>query len=288
MSFITPYFTLPKFTYYKPDSISEALSLLKQHNGKARVLAGGVMLVNMMKERIALPEYVIDLKGIRELKGINVTERGVEIGSTVTASELQQSDIIKKFCQPLAKAASYMGDKILQNSVTIGGNISIGMPSTDGLPALMSMGALLEVRSADSARMLPSSDLVVNIGRTNLRSDEMITKIIVPNAAESKGTYVKFLNASEIAIATVAVSLMLVQKKLRIVVGAISAKPYYFDESSIGWRWDENIKENIKTVADAIGSNLKPISDAVAGSEYRREVSKILVARALKELFGGT
>ncbi|MEM0150151.1 MAG: FAD binding domain-containing protein, partial [Candidatus Micrarchaeaceae archaeon] len=84
MSFITPYFTLPKFTYYKPDSISEALSLLKQHNGKARVLAGGVMLVNMMKERIALPEYVIDLKGIRELKGINVTESGVEIGSTVT------------------------------------------------------------------------------------------------------------------------------------------------------------------------------------------------------------
>ncbi len=286
MSFSTPYFTLPKFTYYKPNSVSEALSLLKQHNGKARVLAGGVMLVNMMKERMALPEYVIDIKGISELKSINETERGVEIGAAVTASELQKSEIMKKRCQPLVKAASYMGDKILQNSVTIGGNISIGMPSTDGLPALMSMDAVLEVSSADSTRTLPSSDLVVNIGRTSLRADEMITKIIVP-FADGAGTYAKFLNASEVAIATVAVNSALTQRKLRVVVGAISARPYYFDESFLNWKWNGNLEENIKMVADIVGFNIKPMSDAVASSEYRREVSKILVARALKELFGG-
>ncbi len=287
MSFTTPYFTLPKFTYYKPDNVSEALSLLKQHNGKARVLAGGVMLVNMMKERMALPEAVIDIKGIRELKGIDITDKGVEIGSAVTASELQKSEIIKKRCQPLAKAASYMGDKILQNSVTIGGNISIGMPSTDGLPALMSMDASLEVRSADSVRTIPSSDLVVNIGRTVLRADEMITKIVVPHTEGVTGTYAKFLNASEVAISTAALSLSLTQKKLRIAVGAISAKPYYFDQSLLGWKWDGHLEENIKTSVEIIGSSVKPMSDAVAGSEYRREVSKILVARALKDLFGG-
>lgn len=286
MSFTTPYFTLPKFIYYKPGSVSEALSLLKQHNGKARVLAGGVMLVNMMKERMALPEYIIDIKGISELKSINETERGVEIGAAVTALELQKSEIIKKRCQPLAKAASYMGDKILQNSVTIGGNISIGMPSTDGLPALMSMDALLEVSSADSTRTMSSSDLVVNIGRTSLRADEMITKIIVPHA-DGIGTYAKFLNASEVAIATVSVNLALTQRKLRIVVGAISARPYYFDESFLNWKWNGYLEENIKMSTDVIGSNIKPMSDAVAGSEYRREVSKILIARALKDLFGG-
>jgi len=287
MSFITPYFSLPKFTYFKPDNLTDALTLLKQHSGKARVLAGGIMLVNMMKERMVFPEYVIDIKGIDELKNIEITQRGIEIGSAVTATELQKSGIIREKCPSLAKAASYMGDKILQNSVTIGGNISIGMPSTDGLPALMSMDALLEVKNIERTRIMPSSDLVVGIGKTSLGIDEMITKIIVPYKDGLNGTYAKFLNASEVAIATAAVSYTVSKGKLRVVVGAISAKPYYFDESLLGWKWDGTIDENVRSVVEVIGSSIKPMSDAVASSEYRKEVSKILVSRALRELFGG-
>ncbi len=287
MSFTTPYFTLPKFVYFKPKNIEEALIMLKQHKGRAKVMAGGIMLVNLMKERQIFPEYVIDLKNIDELKKINVTENGIEIGSMVTAIELQNSKLIKEKCPALAKAASFMGDRTLQHTVTIGGNISVGMPSTDGLPALMSMDSVLEVRSSEGKRFLPSSELVLGIGRTSLKEDEIITKIIVPNDEKVMGTYLKFINASEVAIATVAVTVHHEKKKLALSVGAIAPRPYYFDNSSLQWNWEGSVAENIKRASDVVYKAVQPMSDAVAGAEYRKEMSKILTARALKEVFGG-
>ena len=287
MSFTTPYFTLPKFTYFKPTKLEDALSLLRQYKGKAKVMAGGIMLVNLMKERQIFPEYVIDIKGIEELKRISKTENGIKIGSAVTAIELQNSLIVRDNLPVLAKAASYMGDRTLQHTVTIGGNISVGMPSTDGLPALMSMDALLRIKSQDGERTIPASELVIGLGKTSLKDDEIITEIIVPYSSGLKGTYLKLINASEVAITTVAVSVLLKERKLSVVIGAIAPKPYYFDHKSLQWKWEASLSENLKNASEIIGSNVKPMSDAVASSEYRKEVSKVLAVRALKEVFGG-
>jgi len=287
LSFTTPYFTLPKFTYFKPTKLEDALSLLRQYKGKAKVMAGGIMLVNLMKERQIFPEYVIDIKGIEELKRISKTENGIKIGSAVTAIELQNSLIVRDNLPVLAKAASYMGDRTLQHTVTIGGNISVGMPSTDGLPALMSMDALLRIKSQDGERTIPASELVIGLGKTSLKDDEIITEIIVPYSSGLKGTYLKLINASEVAITTVAVSVLLKERKLSVVIGAIAPKPYYFDHKSLQWKWEASLTENLKNASEIIGSNVKPMSDAVASSEYRKEVSKVLAVRALKEVFGG-
>ena len=287
MSFTTPYFTLPKFTYFKPTKLEDALSLLRQYKGKAKVMAGGIMLVNLMKERQIFPEYVIDIKGIEELKRISKTENGIKIGSAVTAIELQNSLIVRDNLPVLAKAASYMGDRTLQHTVTIGGNISVGMPSTDGLPALMSMDALLRIKSQDGERTIPASEFVIGLGKTSLKDDEIITEIIVPYSSGLKGTYLKLINASEVAITTVAVSVLLKERKLSVVIGAIAPKPYYFDHKSLQWKWEASLSENLKNASEIIGSNVKPMSDAVASSEYRKEVSKVLAVRALKEVFGG-
>ncbi|MFP3166372.1 MAG: xanthine dehydrogenase family protein subunit M [Nitrososphaeria archaeon] len=287
MSFTTPYFTLPKFTYFKPTKLEDALSLLRQYKGKAKVMAGGIMLVNLMKERQIFPEYVIDIKGIEELKRISKTENGIKIGSAVTAIELQNSLIVRDNLPVLAKAASYMGDRTLQHTVTIGGNISVGMPSTDGLPALMSMDSLLRIKSQDGERTIPASELVIGLGKTSLKDDEIITEIIVPYSSGLKGTYLKLINASEVAITTVAVSVLLKERKLSVVIGAIAPKPYYFDHKSLQWKWEASLTENLKNASEIIGSNVKPMSDAVASSEYRKEVSKVLAVRALKEVFGG-
>ncbi len=287
MSFTTPYFTLPKFVYLKPSTLEEALSMLKQYKGKAKVKAGGIMLINLMKERQIVPEYVIDLKNIKELKTINITQRGVEIGSMVTAIELQNSKEIKELCPTLAKAASFMGDRTLQHTVTLGGNISVAMPSTDGLTALMSMDSMLEIKSAEERRFIHSSELVIGLGKNSLKEDEIITKIIVPYNGDVKGTYLKFLNASEVAIATVAVTAHLNKKKFALVVGALAPKPYYFNNESLQWNWEEPVSVNIQRASEIVSKTVEPMSDVVASSEYRKHISKVLTARALKEVFGG-
>lgn len=195
--------------------------------------------------------------------------------------------IVRDNLPVLAKAASYMGDRTLQHTVTIGGNISVGMPSTDGLPALMSMDSLLRIKSQDGERTIPASELVIGLGKTSLKDDEIITEIIVPYSSGLKGTYLKLINASEVAITTVAVSVLLKERKLSVVIGAIAPKPYYFDHKSLQWKWEASLTENLKNASEIIGSNVKPMSDAVASSEYRKEVSKVLAVRALKEVFGG-
>ncbi|MDG7043925.1 MAG: FAD binding domain-containing protein [Nitrososphaerota archaeon] len=288
MSYNTPNISLPKFTYYKADNLTDALSLLKQYNGNARVLAGGIELFKQMRQRLIVPEHIIDIKGIEELRKIDVTDRGIEIGPAVTAVELQKSQIIRDKCPPLFKAAAFMGDRILQNSVTIGGNLTSGLPCTEGVPALMSMDSVLEVRSAERSRILPVSDLVLNIRKTTLNSDEIITKIIVPYNGGLSGGYLKLLNASEMAVANVAVALFSAKRKLRMAIGAVSVKPYYFDESTLGWKWNEPIEENIRVALNAIGSTIQPMAyNRVASAEYRGEIAKVLAARALKELFRG-
>jgi len=244
------------------------------------------MLLTMVKERMVSPEYIIDIRGIDELKKINLTDKGVEIGPLIIAEDLQSSEIIREKCRPLLLASHYFGDMILQNSVTIGGNICTGLPCTDGLPALMSMDALLEVQSADKNRVMPISNLTLGIGKTTLDSYEMITKIIVPSPDGFKGTYRKLLNSSEACIANTGITYNPIRKKLRLVIGGLDKVPYYFDESSIGWRWDGTLRENMERVNEVIDKKVTPMSNAVASPEYRKSIAKILVARNFKELFG--
>ena len=117
---------LPEFEHFEPDTLTEACSLLKKFEGRARVIAGGTDLLNLMRNRLAEPEFLVDVKGISELKQMRYDEnQGLVIGSGNTLSHLIQSPSIREKAPLLVEAARTVAAPPLQNMGTIGGNVCL-------------------------------------------------------------------------------------------------------------------------------------------------------------------
>jgi len=116
------------FEYYKVTSVAQAISLLAKHQEKAAILAGGSDLLGMMKDRLEgpklkMPQYLIDIKGIKDLNYIKEQKNGLKIGATTTLSEIISSDLIAKKFPLLVQAAKQVGVPQIRNVGTIGGNL---------------------------------------------------------------------------------------------------------------------------------------------------------------------
>ncbi len=116
------------FAYYKVTSVAQAVSLLSRHQQKAAILAGGTDLLGMMKDRIEgpkmkMPEFLIDIKGIKELNYIKEQKTGLKIGAGTPLSEIVSSDLIARKYPLLRQAASQVGVPQIRNVGTIGGNL---------------------------------------------------------------------------------------------------------------------------------------------------------------------
>ena len=124
------------FDYHRPSTIDEAVKLLADLGDEARVLAGGHSLIPMMKLRMALPENLIDLQDIAELKGISEAGGTITIGAMARQAEIIASAMLAEHCPILRETALQISDPQVRNLGTIGGNVANGDPGND-MPALM-------------------------------------------------------------------------------------------------------------------------------------------------------
>jgi xanthine dehydrogenase YagS FAD-binding subunit len=115
---------MPAFELVQPESAAEAQRLLQQNGSDAWVLAGGLDSFDWLKDRIKRPKTVVDLSGVAELRGIRVTDSGIEVGAMTTLTEISQHPIIREKYGVLADAASLVASPQIRNQGTIGGNVS--------------------------------------------------------------------------------------------------------------------------------------------------------------------
>src|SRR6266481_5716771 len=115
---------MPAFELLQPTSIADAQKLLQQHGEDARVMAGGMDTFDWLKDRIRKPKVVVDLSGIKELKGVRNTSDGIEIGAMTTLTEVVKHPVIKEKYGVLAEAAELVASPQIRNQGTIGGNVS--------------------------------------------------------------------------------------------------------------------------------------------------------------------
>ena len=139
------------FSYEKVDSVDEAVKLMKgAEDGK--FLAGGQTMLPTMKHRLAGPTDLIDLGGIKELRGISSDENSVTIGAMVTHATVASSNEVKKAIPALAKLAGNIGDPAVRNRGTIGGSIANNDPAADYPAAVIALGAKI-VTNSESFRL---------------------------------------------------------------------------------------------------------------------------------------
>ena len=181
------------FSYHSPDSLGGVIALLSELGDQAKLLAGGHSLLPMMKLRFAAPEHLIDLKRVKELKGIVLVDgKTLRIGATTTENEIIFSKLVAEHLPLLVEVAGLIADPQVRYRGTIGGDISHGDPGNDHPAVMLALGASFALAGPNGTRMVPASEFFLGTYATALNADEVMTHIDIPlPASGSAGAYAK-------------------------------------------------------------------------------------------------
>jgi len=274
------------FEYSAPGNLNEALALLA--DGNAKVLAGGMSLIPLMKLRLAAPEHLVDLGRVSDLKSIREDTGTIRIGATVTHYEIESSPLIRGKCPLLAEAASNIGDVQVRNMGTIGGSIAHADPAADYPASLIALEAQVRIVSAKGERAVPIEEFLVDSLTTALEPGEIVRDISVPLEAPGAGvSYQKMVQpASGFAIVGAAARVRRSGGKVafvRVGITGLAAKAFRASavekllEGTAGSAAD--VQKAAAVVADGVDAN----SDLYASAGYRAQMAKVHTARALTQ-----
>lgn len=261
--------------YHRPKTVEEAVSLVgSTESGK--FLSGGMSLLPTMKQRLAAPSDLADLRHIDALKGIQVDGRNVRIGAAVTHYEIKASREIEAACPGLHYMASVLGDPQVRYLGTIGGSIANNDPAADYPAAMIALDATIHT----DRRELKASEFFVGLLETALEEDEMVTAVSF--TAPERSGYEKFRNpASRYAMCGVFVAKD--GQTVRVgVTGAGADGVFSWDEAA------ERLTSNFSAEAIA-GLSVDPanmLSDLHGSSEYRANLVKVMCKRAIARALG--
>ncbi len=288
---ITELRPIQNFSYYAPSSLAEALELVKEHQGTARLLAGGTDLLLKMKKRTVSPEVIIDLNNIAELSFIELVDNNLRIGGLTRLADIEVSSVVKEKVTALAKAIHVLAASQLRNRATVAGNICNASPAADTAPALLVLDASVKLQSADAERIVAVSQFLVGPEQTIVKPDEILTEIIIP-LHEGSSTFIKFgrRKAFTLSVASVAAFVNVKEGKfteVRVALGAVAPTPIRVnrvEDALTGYAVNE---ENITRAAHLVREQCCPITDVRATAEYRTEMAYVLTRRALNQLGRG-
>ena len=186
--------------YHRAASTEEAVKLMGKA-GDGKFMAGGQTLIPTMKQRLAAPTDIIDLRHIAAMKGITVNGDSVTIGAATTHAEVAGSKELRSVCPGLADLAGMIGDPAVRNKGTIGGSIANNDPAADYPAACLALNATI----ITNKRKIPADEFFQGLFETALEDGELILKVSFP--VPSKAAYMKFPNpASRFALVGVFVA----------------------------------------------------------------------------------
>lgn len=278
------------FHYLAPRRLDEALALLTP---EAVPLAGGTDLFLRMERRQALPDTIVDLKGIPGLDEIEAGRDGLRIGALALMETLAATPAVGADYAALAEAARVVGSIQTRNRATVGGNLANASPAADTATPLIALGAAAEAATASGTREMPVAHLFLGPGRAALRDGELLTAIHVPAMPARSGSAFQrcVRTAMDIAVVNCAAFVRLdgddpdTVEEARIALGAVGPTPLRAASAEsclAGARLDERVVEE---AGECAASDARPIDDVRASADYRREMVRVLTRRAIWSAF---
>jgi carbon-monoxide dehydrogenase medium subunit len=279
------------FNYAAPESLDEAVELLREHTG-SQILAGGHSLLNGMKQQLTAPSMLVDLRKIQTLRGIeHYSDGSLRIGAMTTFVEIASDKVIQENYTALAEATHSTYDAQVRNWSTIGGNLVQGELGADLPAAILSFDATLNVFSLRRTRTIRADEFIAGI--TTLATDEIITSIDIPAVPKGcRSAYEKFKNrASGYAICGVAINIVQAAdgtlSNCRLAVTGVIKHAMRLPEVEAALQGQQS-PVDISAAIDLIGAEESFISDIAASAEYRIYLIKVLTERALARIPIGT
>ena len=278
----------PSFDYAAPRSLSEAVGLLSKQEG-AKVIAGGQSLIPLLKLRLASPALLVDINRIPGLNRIEESGEFLRIGALARMSEVEASGLIKKRYPIIHDAAEVIGDPLVRNLGTMGGNVSHGDPNNDMPAVMLALGAQFVATGTGGERTIRAQEFFTDTFTVALGHDEILTEIRVPkHYPGSGGCYLKL----EQKVADFATAGAAVQVRLGrggsceyagiglTAVGPTAIRAEKAEESIL--RKSPTDKAALVELARLAAEASDPASDIRGTAAYKREVVGLLVTRAFR------
>jgi xanthine dehydrogenase iron-sulfur cluster and FAD-binding subunit A len=278
-------------TYYTPTSVDEALRLLAEHGPDSRVIAGGTDLLVELQRGTRQARVLIDVTRIGGLDRVRLDDEGlIHVGPAVTHNLAVASGLLRERGFPLALACWRVGTPQLRNRGTIAGNLVTASPANDTITALWALDARLTLRSALGERTLSFDKFYQGVRQTALAPDEMVTDVAFPALGPAqRGTFAKLAlrRAHAIALVNVAVTLTFdgdAVAKARIALGSVAPTVIRARDAESALVGRSLSDASIAGAAELAIETTACISDIRAGCDYREEMVRVLVRRALTTL----
>ena len=273
------------FEYERAESVEQAVELLGQHGEDAKLVAGGHSLLPLMKLRLARPSVLIDIDRLSDLEYVKDTGEHVEIGALTRMYRLVDDPVLAEHNPLVAYAAGQVGDPQVRHRATIGGSIAHGDPASDPPTVMLALDAEFVAIGPGGERTIPASEMFTSLFETALQPNEVLTAIRVPKLGGAGWSYQKF-HRRAIDWALVGVAAVVERSN-----GSISSARVGLTNMGLTPMRAPGVEEalagssagDLGAAAERSPEGTSPPSDTNGSAEYRQELSKVLVRRALQE-----
>jgi aerobic carbon-monoxide dehydrogenase medium subunit len=257
------------FEYHRPQSLSSAITDLA--NPDAKALAGGMTLLPTMKQRLASPAALIDLRNVRELTGIAREGDNLVIGAMTRHADVARSNVVQAAIPALAALAGGIGDPHVRNMGTIGGSLANNDPSADYPAAALALGATI----VTNKRRIGAQDFFTGLFETALETGELITQVSFP--IPQRAAYMKFPNPAS-RYALVGVFVAKTAAGVRVTVTGAGANGVF----RLG-EFETPLNANFSAAAlDGVSAPASGLnSDLHADADYRAHLIGVMARRAV-------
>ena len=280
------------FEYYSPRTLDEAIDLLKKLGPDAKLLSGGQSLIPMMKLRLLSPEHIVDINRIPGLDYITETDGHLRIGALTREHELESSDVVKTKFPILSDTAKVIADPLVRSQATVCGNLAHGDPANDHPATMLALGASVVATGPNGQREIPVADFFPGLFTTALEPEEILTEIRIPvPPTRSGGAYLKLeRKVGDYATAGVAAQITIDDagtcKKAGIGLTNVGMTPIKAKQAEAFLNGKQLDDATIQQAAELAASESQPMDDIRGSADYKRDLVRVLTARALTTALG--
>jgi carbon-monoxide dehydrogenase medium subunit len=263
------------FEYVRADSADAAIAALTEHGDEAKLLAGGMSLIPLMKLRLATPTVLVDVGRLRDLSYIRDGGDHVAIGALTRHRDVETSDLLASACPALAGVAAEVGDNQVRHRGTLGGSVAHGDPASDLPAALLALDADFVARGPNGERTIAAADFFQGFLETALAEDELLTEIRVPKVTGG-WNYQKFNRRAQDWAIVGALAVRNGSTRVALVnMGGTPLRATAVEQALASGA-------SVDDAAQLAAEGTEAPADLNGSAEYREHLARVLVRRALE------
>ena len=283
---------MQNFEFFSAKTVEDCLGYLSEKKDRCRIIAGGTDMIPVLRSEAIHPDCILNTLEVEELRGIHQERDIIRVGPATTFTEIIESEVMHRSMPLLVQAASCVGGPQIRNRGTVGGNIGTASPAADVLPALIALGARLEIRSnGRGTRLLPLSEAIEGPYDLALEADEIMTGILIDKLSpETKCGFEKLGRRNALTRARMNMSIVLCKDQeglvsdLKIVPGAVMPVARRIEAAEKHLLGSKPDGSRIEAAAETLADEILKVTGLRWSTEYKLPVVKNIFKRVLEQL----